>query len=237
MKTVSKNAARLAGSGALALGLVVLSAGASSAHVTVTPSTTAAGSYSVLTFSVGHGCDGSSTTSVTIQMPEDIITVTPTRNSNWTVSKDMEKLASPVDDGHGGKYTERVKNVVYTAKTPLADGYRDTFELSLQLPETPDETLIFPTVQKCEKGENAWIQTAAEGEDEPESPAPLFKVTASEGGGHGSAADDGDGDHTDATAAESDSSSSDALGWTGIGVGALGLIVGGSALARTRKTS
>ncbi len=237
MKNLSKNAARLAGSGAIALGLVALSGGASSAHVSVTPSTTAAGSYSVLTFSVGHGCDGSSTTSVTIQMPKDIITVTPTRNSNWTVTKEMEKLATPIDDGHGGKYTERVKNVVYTAATPLPDGYRDAFELSLQLPETPDETLVFPTVQKCEKGENAWIQTAAEGEKEPENPAPLLKVTASEGGGHGAASDDEDGDHADAATVESDSSDSNALGWTGIGVGALGLIVGGSALARTRKTS
>lgn len=237
MKTVSKNAARLAGTGAVALGLVVLGAGSASAHVTVTPSTTAAGGYSVLTFSLGHGCDGSSTTDVTIQVPEEIVTVTPTINPDWKVSKNMEKLATPVDDGHGGQYTERVKEVVYTADTPLPDGFRDTFEISLKLPEKEGQNLVFPTVQTCEKGETAWIQVAAEGEQEPDSPAPAFTLTAAEGDGHGHSDDTDATDDTDSAASETDSNGSDALGWTGVGLGALGLAVGGTALARSRKTS
>ena len=40
-----------------------------SAHVTITPSTTAAGAFAVLEVSVGHGCEGSPTTEITIQMP------------------------------------------------------------------------------------------------------------------------------------------------------------------------
>ena len=236
MKTVSKNAARLAGASTIALGVVVLSAGSASSHVTVTPSTTAAGGYSVLTFSLGHGCDGSPTTAVTIQIPDDIVTVTPTINPGWKAAKKMEKLATPVDDGHGGQYTERVKEVVYTAKTPLPDGYRDTFEVSLSLPETEGENLVFPTIQSCEKGETAWIQVAAEGEDEPESPAPAFKLTGSEGDGHGRSADE-DAKQDEDSASKSESGGSDTLGWTGIGVGALGLVAGGTALARSRKTS
>ena len=49
-----------------------------SAHVTITPSDTAAGAYTVLTVSVGHGCEGSPTTALDIQIPEQILSVTPT---------------------------------------------------------------------------------------------------------------------------------------------------------------
>ena len=57
---------------------------AASAHVSVTPSDTAAGSYTVLSFAVGHGCDGSPTTKLSFDIPEEIVAVTPTVSPNWT---------------------------------------------------------------------------------------------------------------------------------------------------------
>ena len=183
----SRSVRRLAAGGGAAL-IVLATASAASAHVTVTPSTTAASAYSVLTFAVPHGCEGSATTTVAIQIPDDFVTVTPSINPSWTVTKEMEKLAEPVDDGHGGQYTERVAQVVYTAKTPLPDGYRDTFEVSVKLPDSAGSDLVFPTIQTCEKGETAWTQTVAEGQPEPEHPAPSVTLTAAEG----------DGEHSDA---------------------------------------
>ena len=53
--------------GVVAVGVAALSLGgalAASAHVTVTPDKTTAGSYALLTFGVPHGCAGSSTMSV-----------------------------------------------------------------------------------------------------------------------------------------------------------------------------
>ncbi len=73
----------------------------------------------------------------------------------------MEDLAEPVDDGHGGQYTQRVAEIVYTARTPLPHDHRDTFELSLKLPDAAGETLVFPAVQTCEEGESAWVQVTA----------------------------------------------------------------------------
>lgn len=234
MNTTRKNLARLGTAGALSLGLVVAGATSASAHVTITPTTTAAGAYSVLTFSVGHGCDGSPTTAIRIQVPEEIVTVTPTLNPGWDVDKVMETLDEPVDDGHGGQYTERVDEVVYAAKEPLADGYRDAFEVSLKLPEAEGERLVFPVVQECEDGETAWIQTTPEGGEEPESPAPFVDITAAaEGDGHGHGSDAAESDE----AADDADGGSDALGWVGVGLGAIGLVAGGTALARTRKTS
>ncbi|MCL3837343.1 YcnI family protein [Aeromicrobium duanguangcaii] len=217
---------------ALTLGssaLVVAAAGAASAHVSVTPSSTAAGSYAVLTFSVGHGCGTSPTTRLAVQLPEQVLSVTPTVNPNWTVEKTMEKLESPASDGHGSEQTERVAEVVYTARTPLADGLRDTIALQLPLPEKEGEKLVFPVIQTCEEGETAWTQTYEEGQDEPESPAPFVVTTAAEGDGHG---------HGDAKAQEEPAEAgtgSDTLGWAGVALGALGLVAGGVALGRTRN--
>lgn len=241
---------RIAGAGAAALGIVALSAGAASAHVTVTPSTTAAGAYTVLTFSAGHGCEGSPTTRITIRMPEAIPAVTPTINQGWTVRKVSEKLAEPIEDAHGNQITERISEVVYTAKTPLADGYRDTFELSVQLPDAEGDTLTFPVVQTCQQGQNDWIETPAEGQDaeELESPAPAFTITPASGEGHhGDAADDEstesegtgstDAEAADAEAAGADGDDSDGNGLAvgGLVAGVGGLALGGLALARSGK--
>lgn len=232
-RTAARLGAPLGAATLLALGL----AAPASAHVTITPSETAAGSYTVLTVSVAHGCEGSPTTEITIQMPDGINAVTPTRNPLWAVEKTIVPLDEPVTDAHGNELTERVGEVVYRADMPLPDGYRDSFELSLQLPQTPGETLVFPVVQTCEEGENPWVEVPAEGQDaeELERPAPTVTVTEATGDGHHG--EESAEEPADEPAAESDSEDSDALGYAGLGVGALGLLVGGTALARGRRTS
>ncbi len=75
-----------------------------------------------------------------------------------------EQLDEPITGSHGEEITERVAQVVYTAKTPLPDGQRDAFELSLQIPEdAAGQTLAFPTIQTCEQGETAWTEIPADG--------------------------------------------------------------------------
>jgi uncharacterized protein YcnI len=222
--------------------------GPASAHVTVTPSTTAAGAYTVLTVSVPHGCDGSPTTKVAVQIPESIVSVTPTRNPFYDVDKVMEKLDQPIE-GEGGQITERVAQVVYTAKTPLPDGQRDAFELSLQIPEdAAGQTLTFPSIQTCEQGETAWTEVPAAGqsEEELEHPAPAFEVTEATGAGDhgvdpGSDAAGAVEDHADdespstsAVVSTTDDDSSNTLGILGLVAGLLGLALGGIAVARTR---
>lgn len=156
------------------------------AHVNVTPTSTAAGSTTQLTFAVGHGCDGSPTTALSFTIPEDIASVTPTVNPNWTAEKVMVDLAEPITDAHGNSLVQRVGQVVYTATTPLADGYRDIVTLQLTLPADGDgSTLAFPVLQTCEVGSTEWTEIAAAGEDahELEHPAPTLVVTPAETGG------------------------------------------------------
>lgn len=238
-----------------AAGLLVLGATGASAHVTVTPSTTEAGSYSVLTFSVPHGCGDSSTTAIAIQIPEALNSVTPTVNPGWEIEKVNETLDPPADDGHGGQLTERVAQIVYTASTPLPDGYRDAVELSVRLPDTPGETLAFPVVQTCEEGEAPWVQLPADGDDADglEYPAPVVTLTAAPDNieAAADAADEGttadDASAAEAAAEEQGTTEEDgaadasgtpaAVSWVALGLGTAGLVLGGLALARSRRTS
>jgi periplasmic copper chaperone A len=238
MKTVSRRMTQAGVAGLFAAGVVLLTAAPAAAHVTVTPTVTSAGSYTVLSVSVPHGCDGAGTTKVAIKIPDEIVSVTPTVNPNWTVAKVMADLKPPIKDSHGNEITERVAEVVYTAKAPLADDLRDKFELSLKLPDTPGKTLVFPSVQTCEKGETAWVQVPAAGQnaDDLEYPAPGFTVTE--------AAKKGDQAAVDATAApvalagaegdasENDSGGTSAVSWIALAAGILGLLLGGFAVLR-----
>lgn len=245
-RTAARLGAIAGTTGLLTLGL----AGAASAHVTVTPSTTSAGAYSVLLFSVGHGCEGSPTTKITIKVPEGINSVTPTRNDFYDVTKELVALDPPVTDAHGNELTERVDTVTYTARTPLPDGYRDTFEVQAQIPEDAEgTTLTFPTVQTCEQGETAWTQTPAAGqtEDDLESPAPAFEVTAAGEGGHHDG-EEAEESAADPVAAEAEPTATQAaavvsdddgngLAIAGLATGVIGILVGGAALARSRRTA
>ena len=212
-----------------------------SAHVSVEPAATAAGSYTVLTFSNAHGCEGSPTTGITIDIPQGIDSVAPTINPGWTAAKVM--------DG------DRVGQVTYTAEAPLEDGYRTTFALSLQLPaDAEGETLAFPVLQSCEVGETRWSELTVDGEEEPEHPAPTVTVTeaTADEHGHGSATGGNTGDAangadhhadsavtTETTAASSTQSTSGdvlarVLGIGGLAVGAVGIVL---AVTARRKTA
>jgi uncharacterized protein YcnI len=222
--------------GALLAVAVPLSA---SAHIGVAPTSTAAGSSTVLTFALSHGCDGSATTAVAVDIPESITSVTPTVNPNWDVAKVAVNLDKPLDDGHGNAITTRIGQVVYTAKAPLADGLRDTFALSLTLPEdAAGNTLAFPILQTCEAGSTAWDQVAADGEAEPENPAPSVSVTAAvatDGHGHSVSGDGASAAAVgDAAATGSGDVLARVLGIGGLVVGAVGIAL---AAASRRKSA
>ncbi|MGH3360135.1 MAG: YcnI family protein, partial [Nocardioidaceae bacterium] len=217
MHTTLRRAATPLAAAALAAGAIALGAAPASAHAEMTPSTTVAGEYAVLTFSIGHGCDGSATTDVAIDIPEGIDVVTPTINQGWTIAKQTEPIPN-VDASDPDAITERTTRVTYAAKTPLADGYRDTFELAVPLPDKAGETLTFPTIQTCEKGETAWTQVPEEGqsEEELETPAPAMELTAADEVSDVSEAGHAESDTASTAAAPGDAGSDETTGlsWT-----------------------
>lgn len=224
-------ATALAG-GALLAVAVPLSA---SAHFEVDPSSAPAGSSAVLTFTLPHGCDGSATTAVTIDIPKEIPSVTPTAKAGWAVEKVTVGLDKPLDDGHGNTITSRVGSVRYTADTPLPDGLRDTFSLSVPLPaDAAGSTLLFPVLQTCQSGSVTWNEPQKAGAPEPEHPAPAVTVTAAAAGEH---SDDGDAaSAAPATDAAPEGAGGDilarVLGLGGLVVGAVGIVLAVTARRR-----
>lgn len=139
------------------LGLPVVSA----AHVVLEQQTAPAGSYYKGTFRVGHGCEGSPTTAITIRLPEPMASVKPMVKPGWTVTVRTEKLAQPLMH-HGKPVGEAVVEVSWSGG-PLSDAHYDEFALMMKLPDAPGRRW-FKVMQQCEQGANDWSQIPAEGQ-------------------------------------------------------------------------
>ncbi|WP_309081640.1 YcnI family protein [Zhihengliuella sp.] len=200
---------------------------AANAHVSVEPSTTAAGEYATLTFAIGHGCEGSPTESVRIDFPEAIGSVKPTAKAGWAV----ETAES------GG-----VRSVTYTTEEPLPDELRDTVTVAALLPldGQAGDVLSFPVTQTCTDGQNVWDQAPQDGA-EPEYPMPQLTLTAATGGGEhaghtGAGASDEDAEHADGAgkvgALEHRDDQARLLGTGGLIVGVLGVALAALSLRR-----
>lgn len=150
------------------------------AHVVIDPGKAAPGAYYTGHFRIGHGCDAAATTSVRVELPQQIISAKPQPKAGWEIRIDRAPLAEPVK-GEGGKsITERVTAVTWTGE--LAADQFDEFGLMMKLPETAG-ALYFPTVQTCKVGELRWTDIPAAGQawhDVPH-PAPVLELTAAGG--------------------------------------------------------
>jgi periplasmic copper chaperone A len=239
---------------AIGLGLGVLLAGAApaSAHVSPTPSEVPAGGFTAVGLTVGHGCEESPTTSVQIQVPETILNVTPAIVPGWDVEVATEPLDEPVEGSHGEQITERESMVTYTAQAgnELPDGFRQTYTIGFQAPDTEGEYLFFKTIQICAEGQTEWIEEYTGEGEEPEHPSPAVLVTAAQGG-HG--AEEPDDEATETTEASEDGADehaaapeptlpddddpSNGLAVVGLIAGLGGLALGGVALSRSGKTA
>lgn len=247
LRSAGRALGRLAALGVTSGFLVVGVAGPAAAHVTVEPSTTEAGAYAVLEFSVSHGCGDAPTTGLTVQIPPGINAATPTRDALWKAESRVVDLDPPATDAHGNEVTQRVESVTFTTREPLVDGLRDTVQLSVQLPEAADgSTLVFPVIQRCEGAESAWIEVPGAGldEDDLELPAPSFTVTAADpvlSASAEPAADARSEGEADADAPASPASSGREESGPGgatllaLVAGALGMVLGGAALVQHRR--
>ncbi|MFG2625266.1 YcnI family protein [Streptomyces sp. NPDC048473] len=247
------NVSRIALAGGIAASTVLILAGTASAHVSVQPQGEAAkGGYATVNFKVPNERDDASTTKVEVNFPTDhpLASVMPQAVPGWDIEVTKSKLAKPLEM-HGQKINEAVSKVTWTAKGDKNDlgirpGSFQQFPLSIgQLPEDTDQ-LVFKAIQTYDDKEVVrWIEEQKDGAAEPESPAPVLKLTAATTDEHGAAADDKGSADASAKAADkqttaaSDESSSDTtarvLGIVGIVIGAAGVAFG--VLAGRRRTA
>ncbi|MCM2412869.1 MULTISPECIES: YcnI family protein [unclassified Streptomyces] len=245
------NVSRIALAGGVAATTVLLLAGTASAHVSVQPQGEAAkGGYAVINFKVPNERDDASTTKLEVNLPTDhpLASVQPQPVPGWDIKVTTSKLAKPLDM-HGKKINEAVSKVTWTADGgKIEPGRFQQFPLSVgQLPEDADQ-LVFKAIQTYDDKEVVrWIEEQKDGAEEPESPAPVLKLTAASDDAHGAAAATGSDDKSGAadhakdekTTASASSSSSDTtarvLGILGIVIGVAGVAFG--VLAGRRRTA
>ena len=127
---------------------------------------------------ITHGCDGSPTIRVRIQIPEGVIGAKPMPKPGWTLQTVRGPYAKSYDFYHGKVLSEGVKEVIWTGKLP--DEHYDEFVFAAFLHRslTPGSTIHFPTTQDCERGSHAWTEVPAPGQSARElaQPAPGLRL-------------------------------------------------------------
>ncbi|WMC87273.1 MULTISPECIES: YcnI family protein [Streptomyces] len=234
-------ASRIAAAGAVS-GIAVLALSAPAfAHVSVQPEGTAAkGGYATVGFKVPNERDNASTTKLEINFPADhpLASVMPQPVPGWKAEVTKSKLDKPLES-HGKQLTEVVTKVTWTAEGKgIEPGYFQKFPVSLgALPENTDQ-LVFKAIQTYSNKEVVrWIEVPQEGQEEPETPAPVLELSAAEDDAHG-ASDAKAGDDTEAAAqntaadsAASGSGSGDGSDTTARVLGIVGIVVGAAGVA------
>lgn len=232
--------------------LTLLSAGAllapasAGAHISLHPNTVPAGAFATLDVRVPGEQEGAYVKKVDVLFPAGFVGVDYENVPGWSTRLIETKLATPIEEG-GEKIDTEVSQVVWTWTGPLGrvdNGQFVNFPLSLAIPaDAAGRALEFRTVQTYSNGNVVhWIDPSLEAEH----PAPRINVTAKGGlveevAGHEAGPSAGqtpaggaNSASKPATTAPNTNSASKGLGIAGLILGALGLIAGLAALARTR---
>jgi uncharacterized protein YcnI len=161
------------------IALAALAASPAIAHVTLEKRQAPVGSYYKAVFAVPHGCSGSATVKLRVQIPEGVIGIKPMPKPGWTLETVKGKYATEYEL-HGSKLSEGVKEVVWSGGK-LPEHHYDEFVVSTFLTGglKPNSTLYFPVVQECEQGVSRWIDIPSEGghAHDSKTPAPGLKLT------------------------------------------------------------
>ncbi len=154
------------------------------AHVTLETREAKAGSSYKAVLKIPHGCDGSAIVRLRTEIPEGVVAVKPMPKPGWQIETVRGAYGKSYPFYDGKQLTEGVKEIVWTGKLP--DAYYDEFVFvaSLASDLTPG-ALYFPVMQTCEKGEIAWKEIPAAGQDAHalKAPAPALIILAQSASG------------------------------------------------------
>ena len=125
----------ISGSGLMMAFAATLAVSSARAHVTLETRQAAVGDYYKAVFAVPHGCAGSATIKLRVQIPEGVIGVKPMPKPGWNVDVVEGQYAVPYDY-HGSKLSQGVKEVVWSGGK-LPDHQYDEFVLMSFLTDSP----------------------------------------------------------------------------------------------------
>jgi hypothetical protein len=127
------------------------------AHIVLTEPQAVAGTYYKATLRVGHGCNGSATTSLVVQVPTGFQGAKPQPKSGWSLTSRSAKLAQPYTS-HGKTVSDAVVELRWTARNKeaaLPDDQFDEFAFMGRLPDIAQPMWV-KVLQTCESGQNDW---------------------------------------------------------------------------------
>ncbi len=164
----------------IATGAATMLAMPAFSHIALEGKSAPAGSNYKAVFQVGHGCGGTATTGLSVQIPAGFQGAKPDAKAGWTVSARLGKLAHPYES-NGKPVTEDVTVVSWTAaskEAALRDAHFDEFVLRGKLPDAAGP-LWFKVLQTCDSGSLDWSEIPATGTSTKglKSPAALLEVT------------------------------------------------------------
>jgi uncharacterized protein YcnI len=145
------------------------------AHVTIEPPQVKADSYQKLSFKVTHGCAGSPTHTVIINLPDNLHGAKPMPKPGWNIKLDIQPLAQPYR-AHGRLITEEVRTITWHGGH-LPNEYFDEFVVHVHA-SAPIGQLAIPVTQLCESGRLDWNEVASPQDTRkmPEAPAPILEI-------------------------------------------------------------
>ncbi|MDQ8697433.1 DUF1775 domain-containing protein [Hyphomicrobium sp. LHD-15] len=163
----------------------IASAAPAFAHVSLERGEAQGGASYKAVLKIPHGCDGSPTQTVRVEIPEGFIGVKPMPKPGWKLETVRGPYAKSYAFYHGKSLTEGVKQITWSGGE-LADEHYDEFVASGFLAKElePGASLYFKVTQVCPKGELRWVEVPAEGQNphDLEAPAALLKIASDETG-------------------------------------------------------
>jgi copper(I)-binding protein len=136
---------------------------AASAQIVLSQPVFEAGQNYAAFFKVEHGCEGSPTIGVRVEIPESVSVIDTAQKPGWTLKTERTK--------------DRITAVTWRGHLDAKSA--DQFGLLVKLPRETGP-LYFPTLQQCEKGETDWRDIPARGQAwrDVAHPAPMLQLTA-----------------------------------------------------------
>lgn len=162
---------------------LLVSAPSAQAHVNLERPEAPRGKSYKAVLKVPHGCDGTATHTVRVEIPEGFIGVKPMPKPGWTIKTVRGPYAQTYGYYHG-PIKEGVREIEWSGGE-LPDDHYDEFVAAgfLARELEPGAKLYFKVVQVCAKGEERWVDVPGDGVDphDLKAPAAVLRIAVDAG--------------------------------------------------------
>ncbi len=150
------------------------------AHVTLEKPEANAGQPYKGVLRIGHGCAGSPTISLSVEIPDGLVAVKPMPKAGWALQTEQGAYPQAVTI-HGHQLTAGTRRITWSGGRLLETEY-DEFVFVSQIAPGVAGPVYLPAVQGCETGENRWVEVPKAGQNPRDLayPAAILRVAASE---------------------------------------------------------